>query len=94
MATTPITIRIPEAAELTGIKKHTIQKSFMARRPRGVPPPPPHVRVGRAIHILVADLPAWVASIGGVQPAPCESSPRMGRPTKAAKIAARQRGEG
>lgn len=95
----PLTVRIPEAASLTGIPEHVIQKSFMQpnKRPRGIPAPPPHVRVGRAIFIVVAELPAWVASLGdGTSPsmAPVLAAPRRGRPTKAEQIARRKRGEG
>lgn len=99
MVTSPLTVRIPEAATLTGIPKHIIQKSFMSpeKRPRGIPAPPPHIRINRAIHILVAQLPGWVASLGNAPAAITPSAPtprRRGRPTKAEVIARRQRGEG
>jgi hypothetical protein len=98
MKTPPLTVRIPEAVELSGIPEHVFQKSFMRpdRRPRGIPAPPPHVRVGRAIFILTAELPAWVASLGGGSP-PSNTVPeaprRRGRPTKVEQVARRQRGE-
>jgi hypothetical protein len=99
MKTTPLTARIPEASALTGIPKHIIQKSFMSpeKRPRGIPAPPPHIRINRAIHILVAELPGWVASLGNGSTVSAPSAPtprRRGRPTKAEVIARRQRGEG
>lgn len=97
MATTPLTVRIPDASVLTGIPKHVLEKSFMQpdKRPRGIPAPPPHVRLGRAIHILVAELPGWVASLAGeVQPSSAPAVLRRGRPTKAEQVARRQRGEG
>lgn len=83
-------IRVPEAARLTGLPRSTMRKSFMRedRRPKNVPPPPPHVRVGRAVYILADKLDTWIMSIG----APIAPQKRTrGRPTVAERIALRER---
>jgi hypothetical protein len=91
---TPLTIRIPAAATLTGLPKHVMQKAFMRpdRRPCGIPEPPPHFRLGRAIHIYVDKLPLWLESLGrpGAVPAGPRPKKKMGAPTKAMRIAKRE----
>jgi hypothetical protein len=59
-------VRVDEAAEITGLAASLIRKSFIAeaKRPRNVPPPPPHIRIGRAVYIICDQLPAWLASLG------------------------------
>jgi len=83
-------IRVPEAARLTGLPRSMLRKSFMRedRRPKNVPPPPPHVRVGRAVFILADKLDAWIISIGA--PIAPRKRPR-GRPTVAERISLRER---
>jgi hypothetical protein len=84
-------IRVPEAARLTGLPQSLLRKSFIAeeKRPRNVPPPPPHKRIGRAIYILADRLPAWVESLGTAGSAPTGNR-RRGRPSVAERIARRQ----
>lgn len=62
----PKLVRVPEAAEITGLPLSLLRKSFMRedKRPENVPPPPPHKRIGRAIYILTAELHGWVESLG------------------------------
>jgi hypothetical protein len=45
-------IRVPEAARITGLPRSLLRKSFMSqdKRPKNVPPPPPHKRIGRGLH--------------------------------------------
>jgi hypothetical protein len=59
-------VRVDEAAEIAGLPASLIRKSFIteAKRPRNVPPPPPHKRIGRAVYIIRDQLPAWLASLG------------------------------
>jgi hypothetical protein len=59
-------IRIPEAARITGLPTSLLRKSFMCeeKRPRNVPPPPPHKRIGRAVYIVAGELPKWIDSLG------------------------------
>ena len=59
-------IRVPEAARITGLPRSLLRKSFMSqdKRPKNVPPPPPHKRIGRAVYILANELPAWIESLG------------------------------
>jgi hypothetical protein len=59
-------VRVDEAAEITGLPASLIRKSFIAepKRPRNVPPPPPHMRIGRAVYIIRDQLPTWLASLG------------------------------
>jgi hypothetical protein len=59
-------VRVDEAAEITGLPASLIRKSFIAetKRPRNVPPPPPHTRIGRAVYIIRDQLPTWLASLG------------------------------
>jgi hypothetical protein len=86
-------VRVPEAARITGLPRSLLRKSFMSedKRPKNVPPPPPHKRIGRAVYILANELPAWIASLGE----PCvtsgpEEPRRRGRPTAAERIMRRQ----
>lgn len=82
-------IRVPEAARIIGLPTSLLRKSFMCeeKRPRNVPPPPPHKRIGRAVYILAGELPKWIESLGnpftvsGGQP-----RKRRGRPTVAERI--------
>jgi len=86
-------IRIPEAARLTGLPQSLLRKSFMAeeKRPKNVPPPPPHKRIGRAVYILSDRLAEWIETLGqlptGVSP---RTEGRRGRPTVSDRIARRQ----
>jgi hypothetical protein len=79
-------IRVPEAARLTGVPISILRKSFMRdeKRPRNIPKPPPHKRIGRAVYILARELPAWVETLGK---APVRLATgdkrRRGRPTVA-----------
>jgi hypothetical protein len=58
-------VKLPEAAKITGLPLSLLRKAFMReeKRPRNVPAPPPHKRIGRAIYILADRLPAWVESL-------------------------------
>jgi hypothetical protein len=89
----PIFLRVPEAAAIVGLPEHLLRKSFIRadKRPANVPPPPPHRKLGRAVLIIAAELPAWAASIG-VPVAVEAPKAKRGRPTKAEVIA--RRGEG
>jgi predicted DNA-binding transcriptional regulator AlpA len=86
-------IRVPEAARITGLPRSLLRKSFMSqdKRPKNVPPPPPHKRIGRAVYILANELPAWIESLGK---APIKMGlgerRRRGRPTVAERIMRRQ----
>jgi predicted DNA-binding transcriptional regulator AlpA len=86
-------IRVPEAARITGLPRSLLRKSFMSqdKRPKNVPPPPPHKRIGRAVYILANELPAWIESLGK---APAKMGlgerRRRGRPTVAERIMRRQ----
>src|ERR1700736_5822257 len=59
-------VRVPEAARITGLPPSLLRKSFMSEdeRPKNVPPPPPHKRIGRAVYIVANELPAWIESLG------------------------------
>ena len=83
-------IRVPEAARLTGLPQSLLRKSFMRedRRPKNVPPPPPHKRIGRAVYIIAGELPSWLEGLGA--PTPIQKR-RRGRPTVAERIAMRER---
>lgn len=85
-------VRIPEAAEITGLPASLLRKSFMReeKRPKNVPPPPPHKRIGRAVYILADALPAWVQNLG----VRASEHHRRGRPTVAERILRRQQGTG
>jgi hypothetical protein len=74
-------IRVPEAARLTGLPRSLLRKSFMSedKRPKNVPPPPPHKRIGRAVYILASELPV---------PSGMAAPPkRLPRPTSVPKCA-------
>jgi len=89
----PHLVRIPEAARITGLPLSILRKSFMReeRRPRNVPPPPPHKRIGRSIYIFADALATWVQSLGVSPPSALGNFARKrGRPTVAARIARRQ----
>lgn|SRR5487761_59740 len=89
---TALLIRIPEAAEITGLPPSVIRKSFMReeKRPRNIPPPPPHKRIGRAIYILARELPAWIERFGRPSNLEPLKRKRRGRPTVAERIIERQ----
>lgn len=78
-------IRIPEAARITGLPSSTLRKAFMReeKRPRNVPRPPPHKRIGRAVYIVARELPGWVESLGRTE---VEEKRRRGRPTVAERM--------
>jgi hypothetical protein len=88
-------IRIPEAARITGLPASLLRKSFMCeqKRPRNVPPPPPHKRIGRAVYIVAGELPKWIEGLGNpfAVNGP-ESRKRRGRPTVAERIMNREGG--
>jgi hypothetical protein len=86
-------VRIPEAAQITGLPASLIRKSFMReeKRPRNVPAPPPHRRIGRAVYILADELAAWVESLGKLREAETPEGRRRGRPTVAERTSRRQR---
>lgn len=86
-------IRVPEAARLTGLPQSLLRKSFMRedRRPKNVPPPPPHLRIGRAVYIYAGRIPGWLSDIGIALPANAPAKRRRGRPTVAERIALRER---
>ena len=82
-------IRVPEAARITGLPTSLLRKSFMCeeKRPRNVPPPPPHKRIGRAVYILAGELPKWIESLGNpFNVNRGEPRKRRGRPTVAERI--------
>ena len=86
-------IRVPEAARITGLPQSLLRKSFMAegKRPRNVPPPPPHKRIGRAVYILADRLAEWIETLGQIPTgAPPGEGYRRGRPTAAERIARRR----
>ena len=90
---TALLIRLPKAAEITGLPLSLLRKSFMCeeKRPKNVPPPPPHKRIGRAIYILARELPGWLERVGK----PTSSIEqierrRRGRPTVAERMIQRQ----
>jgi hypothetical protein len=88
----PHLIRIPEAARLTGLPPSLFRKSFMTaeKRPKNIPLPPPHRRIGRAVYILAHQLPPWIESLGNPRVLPEKGRP--GRPTVAERIMRRRRG--
>jgi hypothetical protein len=89
--TTAHLIRIPEAARITGLPSSLLRKSFMCeeKRPKNIPPPPPHKRIGRAVYIVARELPAWIESLGKPLKAVVEDKRRRGRPTVAERIMSR-----
>jgi hypothetical protein len=96
MSPKPIYLRVPEAAAVTGLPEHLLRKSFIRadKRPKNVPPPPPHKKLGRSVLIIAAELSGWAATVGS--PVVVETPPaKGGRPSKAEQIARRKRnGEG
>lgn len=90
----PHLVRIPAAARLIGLPVSLLRKSFISerKRPKNVPPPPPHKRIGRSIYILIDQLPEWVEALtgaGGEFSVGARCKP--GRPTVAERIARRRR---
>jgi hypothetical protein len=84
----PYFVRVEEAAKITGLPASLIRKMFIAeiKRPKNVPSPPPHKRIGRAVYIIRDQLPAWVDALGD-ETGPSEAArPRGGRPTVADRI--------
>lgn len=83
-------IRVPEAARITGLPSSLLRKSFIceSKRPRNVPPPPPHKRIGRSVYIIASELHAWIHSLGG-SPSTAEShaKPHHRRPTVSERVA-------
>ena len=81
-------IRIPEAAKLTGLPSSLLRKSFMReeKRPKNIPPPPPHKRIGRAVYIVADALPGWIDSLGRQPEFSHDGKRRRGRPTVAERI--------
>jgi hypothetical protein len=86
-------VRVPEAARITGLPQSLIRKSFMRedKRPRNIPAPPPHRRIGRAVYILADELSAWVQRLGEPPVSLPGDRHRSGRPTVAQRIARRER---
>lgn len=86
-------IRIYDAARITGLPQSLIRKSFMReeKRPRNIPTPPPHKRIGRAIYIIANELPNWVQNLNTPAeiPGPARIH-RRGRPTVEERIARRR----
>lgn len=82
-------VRVPEAARIIGLPLSLLRKSFMSedKRPKNVPPPPPHKRIGRAVYIVANELPAWIESLG--EPS---VKRRRGRPTVTDRIMRRRHG--
>ena len=86
-------IRVPEAARIAGVPRSLLRKSFMReeKRPKNIPPPPPHKRIGRAVYIVARELPAWVERLGSASLTnQTEENRRRGRPTVAERIARRK----
>jgi hypothetical protein len=82
-------IRITEAARITGLPPSTLRKSFMReeKRPRNIPAPPPHKRIGRAVYIIARELPAWIENLGGASTGTdAEGRRGRGRPSVAERI--------
>lgn len=92
---TPVSqlVRVDEAARITGLPKSILRKSFIRedKRPKNVPPPPPHKRIGRAVYILADQLSAWVKNLECGPHSHKPGEKRRGRPTVAERIAQRQR---
>ncbi len=81
-------VSVVDAARITGLPVSLIRKSFIReeKRPKNVPAPPPHKRLGRSVYILAEELPAWVKSLGTVSDG---TRRKRGRPTVTERIAAR-----
>lgn len=84
----PYFVRVEEAASITGLPASFIRKTFIIeiKRPKNVPPPPPHKRIGRAVYIIRDRLHAWVEALGEEPGASEVSRPGRGRPTVADRI--------
>jgi hypothetical protein len=84
-------VRVWEAARITGLPASLIRKSFMHedKRPKNIPLPPPHRRIGRAIYILADELPRWVRNLGRPTITTSSGKRKRGRPTVAERIAHR-----
>ena len=84
-------VKVPEAARITGLPASLIRKSFICeeKRPKNIPSPPPHKRIGRSIFIIADQLSAWVKTLGE-ENAPEGHRRRRGRPTVVERIAQRQ----
>jgi hypothetical protein len=85
-------IWIPEAARITGLSPSLLRKSFMCeeKRPKNIPPPPPHKRIGRAVYIVAGELPGWIESLGmPFKEIGAEEKKRRGRPTVSERIMSR-----
>jgi hypothetical protein len=63
-------IRVAEAARVTGLPVSLLRKTFIAehKRPKNVPSPPPHKRIGRAVYIIADRLAAWVENLNNPLP--------------------------
>jgi hypothetical protein len=77
----PYFVRVDEAAAITGLPVSLIRKCFIAekKRPKNVPAPPPHKRIGKAIYIIRDQLPAWAEALGDDSGAPEAARPRYSR---------------
>ncbi len=87
----PHLVRIEEASDMTGLPESFLRKTFMReeKRPKNIPPPPPHKRIGRAIYIIADGLSGWIDSLDKL---PTEQDkPKRGRPTVAERIARREK---
>lgn len=86
-------IRVAEAARLTGLPQSLLRKSFMAeeKRPKNVPSPPPHKRIGRAVYILADRLAEWIETLGQLpSDVTLSTGRRRGRPTVTDRMASRR----
>jgi hypothetical protein len=81
-------VRVNEAAEITGLPPSLIRKSFIAeaKRPRNVPAPPPHMRIGRAVYIIRDQLPAWLATLVDGSPKSDPVQPKRRRTATQARV--------
>lgn len=81
-------VRVEEAAKITGLPASLIRKTFIAeiKRPKNLPSPPPHKRIGRAVYIIRNRLTAWVDALGDETGTSEAARPRGGRPTVADRI--------
>ena len=84
-------LTIPEAARLVGLPLSTFRKSFISpdKRPKRLPGPPPHVRMGRAIYVLADKLPLWIKELATASDFGGYGKRRPGRPTVTERRAAR-----
>jgi hypothetical protein len=84
----PYFVRVEEAAKIAGLPASLIRKTFIAetKRPKNVPSPPPHKRIGRAVYIIRDQLPAWLEALGDDRTAFGATRPRRGRAPVADRI--------